>query len=88
MNNSELKYRMIRLINEMCIISDSRNFRVKADKVLKEVINSPSYMLGQRVIEIKEIVLKHYQEDDSIISYTIIQYMNGIEDLWEEEKEE
>ena len=88
MNNSELKYRMIRAINEMCIVSNSRDFRVKADKILKETINSPSYMLGQRVIEIKKLVLKHYPEDESLISYTIIQYMNGIEDLWEEEKEE
>ena len=88
MNNSELKYRMIRAINEMCIVSNSREFRVKADKVLKETINSPSYMLGQRVIEIKKLVLKHYPEDDSLISYTIIQYMNRIEELWEEEKEE
>ena len=88
MNNSELKYRMIRAINEMCIVSNSRDFRVRADKVLKETINSPSYMLGQRVIEIKKLVLKHYPEEDSLISYTIIQYMNRIEELWEEEKEE
>ena len=79
---------MIRAINEMCIVSNSRDFRVRADKVLKETINSPSYMLGQRVIEIKKLVLKHYPEDDSLISYTIIQYMNRIEELWEEEKEE
>ena len=88
MSKAELKYKIIRLINEMCVNSDNKDFKTKADKVLKETINTPEYMLKLRIGDIREVVLEYYSNDSSETNKSIIlEYMDRVESLWEEEEE-
>lgn len=88
MSKAELKYKIIRLINEMCVNSDNKDFKTKADKVLTETINTPEYMLKLRISDIREVVLEYYSNDSSEINKSIIlEYMDRVESLWEEEEE-
>lgn len=88
MSKAELKYKIIRLINEICVNSDNKDFKTKADKVLTETINTPEYMLKLRISDIREVVLEYYSNDSSEINKSIIlEYMDRVESLWEEEEE-
>lgn len=89
MSKAELKYKIIRLINEMCVNSDNKDFKTKADKVLTETINTPEYMLKLRISDIREVVLEYYSSDSHEINKSIIlEYMDRVESLWEVEEEE
>lgn len=89
MSKAELKYKIIRIINEMCANSNNKEFKTKADKVLTETINTPEYMLKLRINDIREVVLEYYSKDSHEINKSIIlEYMDRVESLWEVEEEE